>query len=88
MRWLRLLMVVLLAMLAWLQYHLWLDEGGRRSVAKLEAQVDPSNLPGRVAVQIARSGAAASPACPAAARDPIAAEAAPTMAPGGRAAKV
>ena len=39
MRWLRLLMVVLLAMLAWLQYHLWLDEGGRRSVAKLEAQV-------------------------------------------------
>ena len=40
MRWLRLLMVVLLAMLAWLQYHLWLDEGGRRSVAKLEAQVE------------------------------------------------
>ena len=40
MRWLRLLMVVLLAMLAWLQYHLWLAEGGRRSDAKLEAQVE------------------------------------------------
>ncbi|MFP7722752.1 cell division protein FtsB [Lysobacter sp. A3-1-A15] len=39
MPWLRLLVVVLLAMLAWLQYHLWLDPGGRQSVARLESQV-------------------------------------------------
>jgi len=39
MRWLRLLLVVLVAMLAFLQYRLWLGEGGRRSVAALQQQV-------------------------------------------------
>ena len=39
MRWLRLLLVVLVALLAILQYRLWLGEGGRRSVASLHRQV-------------------------------------------------
>ncbi|GAB3388914.1 cell division protein FtsB [Lysobacter fragariae] len=44
MRWLplqvgRLLLVVLLALLAFLQYRLWWGEGGRRSVAALDQQV-------------------------------------------------
>jgi cell division protein FtsB len=45
MRWLppqvgRLVLVVLLALLAFLQYRLWLGEGGRRSVAALRKQVE------------------------------------------------
>lgn len=39
MRVLQLLLVVLLAAFAFLQYRLWLGEGGSRSVATLEAQV-------------------------------------------------
>ncbi|HEV8694425.1 MAG TPA: cell division protein FtsB [Lysobacter sp.] len=39
MRWLRLLLVVLVALLAFLQYRLWWGEGGRRSVASLHQQV-------------------------------------------------
>jgi cell division protein FtsB len=39
MRWLQLLLVVLVALLAFLQYRLWFGEGGRRSVAALEQQV-------------------------------------------------
>jgi len=34
-RWISVLLVVLVAMLAFLQYRLWLGEGGRRSVAVL-----------------------------------------------------
>ena len=40
MRWLRLLLVVLVGLLAFLQYRLWMGEGGRRSVAALRQQVD------------------------------------------------
>lgn len=44
-RWLplrvsRLLLVVLVALLAFLQYRLWFGEGGRRSVAALQKQVE------------------------------------------------
>lgn len=39
-RWLSVLLVLLAAMLAFLQYRLWLGEGGRRSVAALEQRVD------------------------------------------------
>lgn len=39
MRWLQLLLVVLVAMLAFLQYRLWFGEGGRQSVAALQHQV-------------------------------------------------
>jgi cell division protein FtsB len=40
LRWLRLLLVVLVGLLAFLQYRLWMGEGGRRSVADLRQQVD------------------------------------------------
>lgn len=40
MRWLRLLLVVLIALLAFLQYRLWWGEGGRRSVESLHRQVE------------------------------------------------
>ena len=40
MRWLRLLLVVLVGLLAFLQYRLWMGEGGRRSVTALRQQVD------------------------------------------------
>ena len=40
MRWLRILLVALVALLAVLQYRLWWGEGGRRSVAHLRGQVD------------------------------------------------
>ncbi len=33
------LLVLLLALLAWLQYRLWFGEGGEREVAALQAQV-------------------------------------------------
>jgi cell division protein FtsB len=33
------LLVLLLALLAWLQYRLWFGEGGERQVAALQAQV-------------------------------------------------
>lgn len=39
-RWLSVLLVLLVAMLAFLQYRLWLGEGGRRSVAVLAERVD------------------------------------------------
>ncbi|MFC3551100.1 cell division protein FtsB [Lysobacter cavernae] len=39
MRWLRLLLVVLAGLLAFFQYRLWVGEGGSRSVARLEQQV-------------------------------------------------
>ncbi|GAA5080233.1 cell division protein FtsB [Lysobacter panacisoli] len=39
MRWLRLLLVVLAGVLVFLQYRLWVGEGGSRSVARLEQQV-------------------------------------------------
>ncbi|MGQ4659900.1 cell division protein FtsB [Lysobacter sp. F6437] len=39
-RWLGVLLVLLVAMLAFLQYRLWLGEGGRRSVAVLAERVD------------------------------------------------
>ncbi len=39
MRRLGLLLVLLLGLLAWLQYRLWLGNGGQREVAALQAQV-------------------------------------------------
>lgn len=39
MRWVRVLLVALLALLAFLQLRLWFGEGGRRSVADLERKV-------------------------------------------------
>jgi len=39
-RWLRLSLVLLVALLAFLQYRLWWGEGGRRSVAALQQQVE------------------------------------------------
>ena len=39
-RWLSLLLVLLVAMLAFLQYRLWLGEGGRGSVGVLAERVD------------------------------------------------
>ena len=39
MRWLRLVLVMLVALLAFLQYRLWMGEGGRRSVSALQKQV-------------------------------------------------
>lgn len=38
-RWLQLLLVLLAVLFGYLQYGLWGSEGGRRSVAALEAQV-------------------------------------------------
>jgi len=39
-RWLQLVLVALVALLAFLQYRLWWGEGGRRSVADLHRQVE------------------------------------------------
>ena len=39
MRRLGILLVLLLALLAWLQYRLWFGNGGEREVAQLQAQV-------------------------------------------------
>lgn len=39
MRWVRVLLVALLALLAFLQLRLWFGEGGRRSVADLQQKV-------------------------------------------------
>ena len=39
MRGLRILLVLLLALLGWLQYRLWFGNGGQREVAALQAQV-------------------------------------------------
>ena len=39
MRALGILLVLLLALLAWLQYRLWFGNGGEREVAALQAQV-------------------------------------------------
>ncbi len=39
MRTLRLLVLVLVVMLAWLQYRSWFGSGGNRDVAALQAQV-------------------------------------------------
>lgn len=39
MRGLRIVLVVLLVLLAWLQYRLWLGNGGEHEVAQLQAQV-------------------------------------------------
>jgi len=39
-RWLQLVLVALIALLAFLQYRLWWGEGGRRSVADLHQQVN------------------------------------------------
>ena len=38
-RWPQVLLVVLAALLAFLQYRVWFGEGGKRSVAALESQV-------------------------------------------------
>lgn len=38
-RWPQVLLVVLAALLAFLQYRMWFGEGGKRSVAALESQV-------------------------------------------------
>ena len=43
MRWLAILLLLLIAMLAVLQYHLWTGEGGRGSVAALEQAVAQQN---------------------------------------------
>lgn len=40
MRGLRILLVLLLVLLAWLQYRLWFGDGGQRDVAALEARVE------------------------------------------------
>ncbi len=39
MRGLRIVLLVLIALLAWLQYRLWFGNGGAREVAALEQQV-------------------------------------------------
>ncbi|HET6434505.1 MAG TPA: cell division protein FtsB [Xanthomonadaceae bacterium] len=39
MRGLRIIVVLLLVLLAWLQYRLWFGNGGQREVAALRAQV-------------------------------------------------
>jgi cell division protein FtsB len=39
-RWLPALLVLLAVLLVYLQYRLWVGEGGRRSVATLEQQVE------------------------------------------------
>lgn len=39
MRGLRIVLVLLLALLGWLQYRLWFGSGGQREVAQLQAQV-------------------------------------------------
>ena len=39
-RWLQIALAALLALLAFLQYRLWWGEGGRRSVAALQKQVE------------------------------------------------
>ena len=39
MRGLRILLVLLLVLLAWLQYRLWFGNGGQREVAVLQADV-------------------------------------------------
>ena len=39
MRGLRIVLLVLIALLAWLQYRLWFGNGGAREVAALETQV-------------------------------------------------
>jgi cell division protein FtsB len=39
MRGLRIVLVLLLALLGWLQYRLWFGGGGEREVAQLQAQV-------------------------------------------------
>ncbi|QDW66055.1 cell division protein FtsB [Luteimonas granuli] len=40
MRTLRIVLVVLVALLAWLQYRLWFGSGGNGEVAALQAQVE------------------------------------------------
>ncbi len=40
MRGLRIVLVVLLALLAWLQYRLWFGSGGTRQVAALQERVE------------------------------------------------
>jgi len=40
MRGLRIVLVLLLALLGWLQYRLWFGAGGEREVAQLRAQVE------------------------------------------------
>src|SRR6476661_2318511 len=40
MRGLRIVLVMLLVLLGWLQYRLWMGEGSEREVAQLRAQVD------------------------------------------------
>ncbi|GAA4868933.1 cell division protein FtsB [Luteimonas vadosa] len=40
MRALRLILLVLVVLLAWLQYRLWLGNGGTREVAALQAKVE------------------------------------------------
>ena len=40
MRMLRIVLVVLVALLAWLQYRLWFGSGGTQAVAGLQAQVE------------------------------------------------
>ena len=40
MRTLRIVLVVLVALLAWLQYRLWFGSGGNNEVAGLQAQVE------------------------------------------------
>jgi cell division protein FtsB len=40
-RWLQLVLVALIALLAFLQYRLWWGEGGRRSVGQQNKQVSP-----------------------------------------------
>lgn len=39
MRGLRIVLVLLLVLLAWLQYRLWFGNGGEREVSQLQAQV-------------------------------------------------
>ena len=39
MRGLRIVLLLLLVLLGWLQYRLWFGNGGQREVAQLEAQV-------------------------------------------------
>lgn len=43
MRWFRVLLVALVALLAFLQLRLWFGEGGRRSVADLQQKVEAQN---------------------------------------------
>ena len=58
MRWIRVLLVALIALLAFLQVRLWFGEGGRQSVADLQQKVDAQvrDLQQKVDAQVRENG--------------------------------